>query len=106
MRLTITRWGQIRDDAGYLCLGNGDTRLQTLSVSGAGGGHCDVHRAQYPASWHHISPRQLLITHYRASAHTRAAQYCANIDHDSHPSLNTPSVIIFTMGSKYLPSPV
>ena len=26
MRLTITRWGQIRDDAEYLCLGNGDYR--------------------------------------------------------------------------------
>ena len=45
-----------------------------MSVSWAGGGHCVLHISLYPASWHHITPRQLLITHYWASAHTRAAQ--------------------------------
>ena len=68
----------------------------------------------FTGSWHHIS--QLLITHYPTSAHTHAlaAPHYVDIDHRniccvrirfSTPESQHPSVIIFSMGSKYLPSP-
>ena len=97
MRFTITRWGQIRGDAG-------DIRHQTVSVSGAGGWHCSLyHCSLYLGITFLRGSFSPLITEHLP---THAAQwprlYCANIDQ----SLNTPSVILFTMGSKYLPSPV
>ena len=101
MRLTTTRWGQIRDDAGYLCLA-GDYRHHECEEQVA-----DIVMFTELCTRHHgitflRGSFSLLITGHLPTH----AQYCANIDHDSHPSLNAPSVIIFSMGSKYLPSPV
>ena len=81
----------------------GDTRHQIRSVSEQVADIVVFTGSLFTVSRHHIAPGQLLIAHY--CSHLPTHQPCI-VPILIRASLNTPSVIICTMGSKYLPSPV
>ena len=71
--------------------------------------HCGIHRimASHISASHYSLPNICPHTHWlrHIMSILITGIFAASASDSQHRSLNTPSVIIFSMGSKYLPSP-